>query len=78
MLDYRAHKLYWLLLVPIALAAIALSFLLLFVAFAYARTFSYPTIVQFGIAVALFELGMIGVQILYAILSWVVRKIFFS
>ncbi|WP_119393178.1 hypothetical protein [Taklimakanibacter lacteus] len=77
MLDYRAHKLYWLLLVPLALAAIALSFLLLFAVFVYARTFSYPTIVQFGIAVALFELGMIALQILFAILSWAVRKIFF-
>lgn len=77
MLDYRAHKLYWLLLVPLALAAIALSFLLLFAVFAYARTFNYPTIVQFGIAVALFEVGSIALQIVFAILSWVVRKIFF-
>ncbi len=77
MLDYRAHKLYWLLRVPLVLAVIALSFFLLFAAFAYARTFSYPTIVQFGIAVALFELGAIALQIVIAILSWVLRKIFF-
>lgn len=57
MLDYRAHKLYWLLTLPITLVVLVMAYALVIGSFLYAVNFTSNTLYQIGMTVLLLELA---------------------
>ena len=78
MLDYRAHKLYWLMSLPFRLVTRITFFVVIFVSILIAQSMSYGTLIKIVIAYVAFEaiLLVVGTAI-YAALGWVLTRFFF-
>ncbi len=78
MLDYRAHKLYWLMSLPFRLVMRITFFVAIIVAILIAQSTSFGTLIKIVIAYVAFEaiLLVVGTAI-YAALGWVLTRFFF-
>jgi hypothetical protein len=77
MLDYRAHKLFWLITLPIRIAGKLSFFLCVGIGIIIAQQTSYNFWIKAAIAYASMEGLMIFVAILWFILTWAVKTLFF-
>ena len=75
--DYRAHKLFWILRLPLALAASLSRFVVITIAIVIAQSTSYGPFVKIGIAYVAFELISLLLVALLASVSWVSKRGFF-
>jgi hypothetical protein len=78
MLDYRAHKLFWLLYFPLRIAGKIALWAMIVVAILIVHSFSYSWPVKAVLGYVIFEAMGIGVTIIFAALSWLLSKSFFS
>lgn len=78
MLDYRAHKLLWLMSLPFRLFAWFVYFLAIFIAIVIAQRTSYDVLIQIIIAYAIFE-GILLVVLLLVLtpIGWALKRCFF-
>lgn len=77
MLDYRAHKLYWLLWRPFRLFTWIIYFGVLLVAIWIAEATSYSKPIKIVIAYACFEAGLLIVHLSWWLVWWSFAKVFF-
>lgn len=77
MLDYRAHKLYWLISLPISLTVIILAYALVAGSFLYAVNWTQNTLYQIGITVLLLEVSSLILGLLAVLILWTLRKLFY-
>jgi uncharacterized membrane protein len=78
MLDYRAHKLFWLLTLPLRIISRLLGFALIVVAILIARWTEYSPLVQIVIGIAAFEgMGFIFGILWLFLVALPIEKIFF-
>jgi hypothetical protein len=77
MLDYRAHKLFWLFSLPIRLVGWLLFFVTLGIGIAVAQWVEYPTIIRIVIGYVTFEAVGLIMAVIYQLLMWIVRAVFF-
>jgi len=78
MLDYRAHKLYWLLTLPFRIVARLLFFVIVAIAILIARWTEYSPLVQIVIAyVAMEGMATVFTLLWMGLVSWPIDKAFF-
>jgi hypothetical protein len=78
MLDYRAHKLYWLLTVPFRLAWQLLFIAIVVAAILIAQWTEYSPLIQTLVAlVAMWAMSLIFGLLWFFVVSWPIEKIFF-
>jgi hypothetical protein len=78
MLDYRAHKLYWLMSLPVRLVSRLTYFAIIIAAILIAQSTAYSTLVKIIIGYASFEGIMLVLFIfIFAVLGWALRRLFF-
>jgi hypothetical protein len=76
MLDYRAHKLYWLLALPFTFASLLLSYGLIAASVLLSISYFENPFAQLAIAVVGMEASLLVLQIVFALLMWGFRAIF--
>jgi hypothetical protein len=77
MLDYRAHKLLWLIYLPIRLCIWVSYFANIFVSILFANSLHYSLPIKIGVGYITFEIiGMLLVAFL-TFVSWIIQKAFF-
>jgi hypothetical protein len=78
MLDYRAHKLYWLLYLPIRLAVRISFFIIIAASIIIAESTSYRPVIKIVIAFVLFELiGILALLCIWTPLNALFKRMFF-
>jgi hypothetical protein len=77
MLDYRAHKLFWLLTLPLRLVGWLLIFVSIGAGIAIAQWTEYPTLLKIIIGYVACEGISLVLSLLYMLLLWVVQTAFF-
>jgi hypothetical protein len=78
MLDYRAHKLYWLISLPFRVAAKLTFFVLIVVSIGIAQSTTSAPPIKILIAYAAFELILLVLGLVaFSIISWALNRVFF-
>ena len=77
MLDYRAHKLYWLISLPISVTVLILAYALVAGSFLYAVNVTTNKLYQIGITVLLLELSSLILGLLAMVVLWLLRRFFY-
>jgi hypothetical protein len=78
MLDYRAHKLFWLVTFPFRLIARLAFFVIVVIAILIARWTEYSPLIQIVVAYVTMEaIAMVFVALWALLVSWPIQKIFF-
>ena len=77
MLDYRAHKLLWLLWLPFLAASWLLYFISIGVGIALAASTDYSIWIKLAIAYVVFEPSLIVCTLIIGCLRWMVKTAFF-
>jgi len=79
MLDYRAHKLYWLINLPFVIAAKIAFYVLILISILIAEQFSYGVFLKIGIAYVLLELlSLVAINVLWGLIFSGIRRVFFG
>jgi hypothetical protein len=77
MLDYRAHKLYWLLALPFRIIVKVLFFAVVFIAIIFAQSTSYIKPIKIVIAYAGVEAGLILLSLIWWPVTSAFNRVFF-
>jgi hypothetical protein len=78
MLDYRAHKLYWLICLPFRMAATISFYIVIVVAIVIAQSTSYSVPVKIAIAWVTMEgISMVLFLVIWGLIFWAIKRIFF-
>jgi hypothetical protein len=77
MLDYRAHKLLWLILLPLRIIWRIAFFIVAGISVLIAQQTSYSFIVKVVIGYVAFEAILLLLQGIFAIISWLIQRAFF-
>jgi hypothetical protein len=77
MLDYRAHKLYWLLALPFRVIVKVLFFIVIFIAIFFAQSTSYTKPIKIVIAYAGVEVGLIILSLIWWPVTSAFNRVFF-